>query len=141
MLLVEDSIQINASMEDVFEHCWNAEAWPKITDHVKRIGMIEKRPDYQRFMMTVAGSGIDHVVESTRYAERYSRIRYIQLKPPIALRDHQGEWLFAQLATGVAIRLIHRAVLDEAVAPRVLGVDSLEHARATVATMFRSNGR
>src|SRR5262245_9809634 len=112
MLTITDEIFVKADLQRVFDCIWDATCWPRLTTHVKQIEMLEDGDRRQRFLMTVESNGKDHTVESVRETEPGRWIRYRQLRPPIFLKEHSGEWQFVPSASGVRVDLTHWAEID-----------------------------
>jgi hypothetical protein len=140
VLTVIDEETISADLPEVFACFWDATLWPAITPHVKRIEMLESGDRFQRFRMTVEANGQSHTVESERSADPFRRISYRQTTPPAFLREHTGEWSFHRRGNQVAVRLTHRAVMDEEKAIAALQVRDAKEASRRIAETLRANG-
>jgi uncharacterized protein YndB with AHSA1/START domain len=140
MVRVQDEITIRGPIDKVFRCFWDAELWPVLTPHVKRIEMIERSPSSQRFLMTVESNGKSHTLETRRSADNNRRITYVQSRPPAFLRHHRGEWTFSVEGSDVRVRLLHEAVIDESKL-ELLDAEDLQGAEATVARNLSANGR
>lgn len=140
MLTVTDRHTIRAALSDVFRCVWNAELWPKITSHVKRVEMVESNDSAQKMLMTVLSNGAEHTVESVREADPGRYVRYSQTKPPAFLKEHSGEWNFSIVAEGVCVDLVHRAVVDYDKALSALNVKTNAEADRLISSTLKSNG-
>lgn len=141
MLVVTDSIIINGDLPRVFDCCWNATLWPRITRHVKQIEMIEWQATHQRFKMSVEANGKRHDMETEREAVINERITYRQSQPPPFFDEHLGEWRFEKLDGGVRVTLIHKARINESKAREILEVGSLDEAERVISETLKRNGR
>lgn len=140
MITITDEVLVKADLQHVFDCIWDATCWPRLTTHVKRIEMLEDGDCRQRFLMTVESGGKDHTVESVREAEQGRWIRYRQIRPPIFLKEHTGEWRFVSVAQGVRVDLTHRAEIDYEKALPVLAASSPEEADQVVSNALKVNG-
>lgn len=140
MLTVRDQHTIRADLASVFECVWNAELWPRITTHVKRIEMLEAGERSQRFLMTVLANGTEHTVESVREALPDQRVVYRQTRPPAFLEKHDGEWSFHSVPEGVRVELVHRAAVDYEKALSALHVESPAEADRLISGTLKANG-
>lgn len=142
MLVVEDEHLIQADLARVFECCWDARLWPRITPHVTRAEVEPQDERHHRLHMTVVSDGRAHDVESLRTATPHAWIGYTQVRPPAFLRSHEGEWRFATDAGGAGVRvsLVHRANVAYDVAYAVLQVTSAAEADARIAAALKANG-
>jgi hypothetical protein len=137
---VIDTVLIHGKLPEVFKCFWEAELWPQITPHVKRIEMLQNSATYQRFRMDVASEGKLHSVESERYAVPNESIRYQQVIPPTLFKKHGGEWHFAFKQGDVEVTLTHRAELNEQVVLEALKVNTLTEAEQRIGATLRKNG-
>lgn len=140
MLTVTDRHTIRAGLSDVFRCVWDAELWPKITPHVKRIELLEASDRSQKMRMTVLANGAEHTVESLREADPDRRVRYTQTRPPAFLKEHNGEWHFSLVPEGVRVDLVHRAVVDYEKALSALNVGSAAEADQLISSTLKANG-
>ena len=140
MLTVTDRHTIRAGLSAVFQCVWNAELWPKITPHVKRIEFLEATERAQKMRMTVLSNGTEHTVESLREADPDRRVTYSQTRPPAFLKAHDGEWHFRVVPEGVCVDLIHRAEVDYDKALPALNVSTAAEADRLISSTLRTNG-
>jgi ribosome-associated toxin RatA of RatAB toxin-antitoxin module len=140
VLTVTDRHTIRAGLSAVFDCVWNADLWPKITPHVKRIEFLEASDRAQKMRMTVLSNGTEHTVESLREADPGRLVTYRQTKPPAFLTAHDGEWHFSVVPEGVQVDLVHRAVVDYDKALPALNVASADEADALIGTTLKNNG-
>lgn len=140
MLTVTDRHTIRAGLSAVFDCVWNADLWPKITPHVKRIEFLEASDRAQTMRMTVLSNGTEHTVESRREADPGRLVTYSQTKPPAFLKAHDGEWHFSVVPEGVCVDLIHRAEVDYDKALDALNVATPEEADRVISSSLKANG-
>ena len=140
MLTVTDEVLVQAELRHVFACIWDVTCWPELTTHVKRIEMLEEGERHQRFLMTVESNGKDHTVESVRETEPGRWIRYRQVRPPVFLEEHSGEWQFVAVGNGVRVDLTHRAEIDYERALLELGASSVEEVEGVVSQALKING-
>lgn len=140
MLTVTDRHTIQADLSAVFGCVWNAELWPQITSHVKRIEMLECDDRTQKMLMTVLANGAEHTVETMREADPGRRVSYVQTRPPAFLKAHNGGWHFSVVPEGVCVDLVHHAVVDYDRALSALNVASAAEADRLITSTLKSNG-
>lgn len=141
MVHVADDVVIRAELNEVFGYCWKAKLWPKLTEHVKRIEMLDEQEGLQRFRMTVDNNGKLYTVETVRRATGREQIDYQQTTPPAFLRRHTGRWCFRREGNAVHVSLTHEAEVDESRALALLPVKNLDEAEHFVAESLSKNGR
>lgn len=137
---VSDEHTISADLDSVYDCFWNAECWPRITPHVRKIEMIEADTHHQRMLMTVEAHDRLYTVESMRETLPKHTITYRQTRPPVFLTEHTGEWHLDEIQSGVRVRLMHHAVIDVQRAMETLGLESEEEAVETVRRTLKTNG-
>lgn len=135
-----DSGVIRASITDTFYCFWRAELWPRVTDHVVQIDMLEEREAYQRYGMHVQVEGKKYVMETQRIAVAPRSISFEQPKPPVFMRSHSAVWTFEKGSSGTSVRVAHRVNVDEQKAIVILGVSSAEDARHKILGNLERNG-
>src|SRR5579863_4122484 len=135
-----DNGTIEASVADAFHCFWRAEMWPKLTNHVVKIDMLEEQDGYQRYAMHVAVEGKKYVMETQRISVAPRSISFQQPKPPVFMRSHSGVWSFEQGSTATKVSVAHRLDLDEQKAMETLEVGSVEAARKKVMGNLERNG-
>lgn len=141
MNTVTDTMSIAAPLDLVYEYCWHAEHWPKITPHVRIVKISEQSDVRQRIEMSVESDGVLHSVESTRTAVPRHLITYKQDKPPAFLAEHSGEWSFRSDNDTTVVTLIHRFEAREDVARRVLGCSESDNVVDQIGARLLRNGR
>lgn len=137
---VFDEYDIASDIDSVYSSIWNAQLWPRITSHVKKIEMLESTERHQRMLMTVEANGRLHTVESVREAVPGELVTYRQTRPPVFLSEHTGEWRFTVTTGGVHLALVHRAVVDDDQAVANLGVATVDEAVELIARTLKANG-
>lgn len=137
---VSDEHDIAADIASVYDSIWNAQLWPRITSHVKKIEMLESSERHQRMLMTVEANGRLHTVESVREAVPGELVTYRQTRPPVFLSEHTGEWRFSATPGGVHLALVHRAVVDDEQAVASLDVATVDEAVELIARTLKANG-
>lgn len=140
MLVVTGEITINGSLDHVYACFWNAELWPRITPHVKQVEMVEQDQHRQRFRMVVESRGKQYQMETERCSFPNEMITYRQAHPPPIFRKHSGDWKFRQTENGVQVQLTHRVVLNQEMAKKVLGLNSISAVTETVTSILKNNG-
>jgi aromatase len=140
MLTVTDTIKINADLGRVFDCFWNPEYWPRLTDHVKGIDMLDSHETRQRFKMLVESNGKQFLMESERECVLDTSITYVQTQPPPFLRRHTGRWDFVADGDGVSVTLTHDVVIDEEKALELLPVSTVEEAKRMIGENLKRNG-
>ena len=140
MITITDEVLVRADLLVVFDCIWDATCWPRLTTHVKRIEMLESEKCQQRFLMTIESNGKEHTVESFREAEPGRCIRYRQIRPPIFLKEHTGEWQFVPVADGVRVDLTHCAIIDYEKALPAFAASSPAEAEEVVSNALKVNG-
>jgi uncharacterized membrane protein len=139
MTTVTDMMLISAPIERVYECCWNAELWPKITPHVREIEIVDTQADQQQMRMVVESEGKLYRVESTRTTIPGRRITYRQNTPPAFLAEHCGEWCFYSAAGHTRIELTHQFIAKDT-ARQLLGLDANVDVDAYIAARLKNNG-
>lgn len=140
MLVTSDIVEIKGNVDEIFRYLWDAESWPSITPHVKRIEMLEYAADFQRFKMYVESEGKEYAMETARSRIVNKSISYRQLQPPPLFLKHSGEWRFDEIGGSVRITLTHRVLLNESEAKHALGVSSVPQAEEKVRAILTRNG-
>jgi uncharacterized membrane protein len=139
MTTVTDKMFISAPVDRVYECCWNAELWPKITPHVREIEIVDAQADQQHMRMVVESEGKLYRLESTRTTVPGQRIFYRQNTPPDFLAEHCGEWRFYSAAGHTRIELTHQFVAKDT-ARQLLGLDPNVDVDAYIAIRLKKNG-
>lgn len=139
MTTVTDMMLISAPVDRVYECCWNAELWPKITPHVREIEMIDAQAHQQHMRMVVESEGKLYRVESTRTTVPGQHITYRQNTPPAFLSEHCGEWRFYSDANQTRIELTHQFVAKDT-ARQTLGLDQSVDINDYIASRLKKNG-
>lgn len=135
-----DSGSIDAKVEAVFHCFWRAELWPKFTDHVVKVEMLQEEEGYQRYAMHVNVEKKNYVMETQRIAVAPRSISFQQPKPAVLMKSHSGVWTFEEGPAGTHVSVAHRVDLNEEKAIEVLGVASAEEARQKVMANLHRNG-
>jgi len=131
---------IQAPAEAVFHCFWRAELWPRLTDHVVNVEMLEEEDGYQRYAMHVNVEGKKYVMETQRISVAPHSISFQQPKPPVLMNSHSGVWTFEEVSSGTQVRVLHRVNLNDQRAMEVLGVASPEEARQKIMGNLERNG-
>ena len=116
-----DHGSIEAPVEAIFHCFWRAELWPKFTDHVVKVEMLEEQQGYQRYAMHVQVEGKEYVMETQRIAVAPRSISFQQPKPPVLMNAHSGLWTFEEGPSSTRVKVAHRVDLNEPRAMEVLG--------------------
>ncbi len=140
MTTVTDSIRIMAPLEQVYDYCWNAEMWPRITPHVRQIDLLDAENDSQRIRMVVENEGKLYTVESIRHTVPGASITYQQTTPPPFLSEHSGEWRFSFAGAETRVELTHRFETRKEVARQVLGLAEGADVDDYVGERLKQNG-
>ena len=135
-----DHGSIEAPVDAVFHCFWRAELWPKLTDHVVKVEMLEEQDGYQRYAMHVNVENKNYVMETQRISVAPHSISFQQPKPPVLMNSHSGVWLFEEGPAGTRVSVSHRVDLNEQRAMEVLGVASAEEARQKIMGNLERNG-
>lgn len=135
-----DSGSIDAKVEAVFHCFWRAELWPKFTDHVVKVEMLQEQEGYQRYAMHVNVEGKTYVMETQRIAVAPRSVSFQQPKPPVLMNSHSGVWTFEGGPSGTHVSIAHRVDINEEKAIEVLGVASAEEARQKIIGNLHRNG-
>ncbi len=135
-----DKGSIQASVNDVFHCFWRAELWPKLTDHVVKVEMLEEQDGYQRYAMHVNVESKNYVMETQRIAVAPRSISFQQPKPPIFMNSHSGVWTFEAGSSGTEVSVVHRVDVDDQKAIETLGVATAEDARQKIMGNLHRNG-
>jgi len=140
MLTVTETIMIDADLSQVFDCFWNPQYWPRLTDHVKGIEMLDANETQQRFKMLVESNGKQFLMETERQCVLNSIISYRQTQPPPFLQKHTGRWEFVAGRDGVSVTLTHDVVIDEEKALKLLPVSNLDEAKRMIGENLKRNG-
>lgn len=135
-----DTGSIEAAVEDVFYCFWRAELWPKFTDHVVKVEMLNEETGYQRYAMHVNVQKKDYVMETERIAVAPRSISFRQPKPPILMNSHSGVWTFEAQPSGTKVSVAHRVDLNVQKAMEVLEASTPEEAREKIMGNLHRNG-
>jgi aromatase len=135
-----DHGSIEAPVEAIFHCFWRAELWPKFTDHVVKVEMLEEQQGYQRYAMHVQVEGKEYVMETQRIAVAPRSISFQQPKPPVLMNAHSGLWTFEEGPSSTRVKVAHRVDLNEPRAMEVLGLASAEEARQKISGNLHRNG-
>jgi aromatase len=136
----EDTLHVSAARSAVFDALWDPTKWQALTRHVKQVKLLQNSPVFQRFEMLIADGEDEYNVVSERHCVPDHTIRYRQTRPPILLRDHEGEWLLEEENQKTAVTLRHFANLDAERCRARWKTSSDEEIRALVANVLRTNG-
>ncbi|MFC0436766.1 aromatase/cyclase [Kutzneria buriramensis] len=128
----EDSVEIAGSAADAYRFIDEADRWPDLLPHVRRVDLVETAPGIQRLEMdTVTKDGDTHTTSSVRVCFPDELIVYKQVLPPALLIGHSGQWSFRPTATGATVTATHTVLIDPAAVAGVLGASAtLQDARA-----------
>jgi uncharacterized membrane protein len=140
MTTVTDSICITAPLEEVYQYCWDAETWPRITQHVRQIDLLGTEDNGQRIRMVVENEGKLYTVESIRRTVPGTSITYQQTSPPPFLAEHSGEWRFSFAGKETRVELTHRFVAKREVALQILSLAEDTDVDAYVGDRLKRNG-
>jgi aromatase len=142
MMILErtDSGTIEASIADVFYCFWQAELWPKFTDHVVKVEMLEEQEGYQRYAMQVNVESKHYVMETQRIAVAPRSISFQQPKPPVFMNAHSGVWIFEETPSATLVSVTHRMNVNEQKAIETLGVATAADARQKIMGNLQRNG-
>ena len=135
-----DSGSIQAPVDDAFRCFWRAELWPKLTDHVVKVEMLEEQDGYQRYEMHVNVESKNYVMQTQRIAVAPHSISFQQPKPPVFMNSHSGVWTFEAGPSATRVSVVHRVDVDDQKAIEVLGVSSAEEARQKIMGNLHRNG-
>lgn len=135
-----DSGSIQATVEAAFHCFWRAELWPKLTDHVVKVEMLEEQDGYQRYAMHVNVDSKNYVMETQRISVAPRSISFQQPKPPVFMNSHSGVWTFEEGPSGTQVSVVHRLDVNDEKAIEVLGVASAEEARQKIMGNLQRNG-
>jgi hypothetical protein len=135
-----DGGSIQASVDEVFHCFWRAELWPKFTDHVVKVEMLEEQEGYQRYAMHVNVENKNYVMETRRISVAQHSISFQQPKPPVFMNSHCGIWTFESTGSDTRVSVTHRVDVNDQKAIEILGVASAEEARLKILGNLRRNG-
>ncbi|MDH6132416.1 aromatase [Kitasatospora sp. MAA4] len=112
LLSFEDSVDIEAPAQEVYDFLHRADLWPQRLPHVSRLDLTEEQPNVQTVRMdTRATDGTVHTTESVRVCFPPDRIVYKQVKVPELMAAHTGRWTLVPTAHGVRATSRHTVVL------------------------------
>lgn len=141
MTTVTDCVSISAPIYRVYEYCWRAELWPKITPHVRKVELLEASADHQRMRMVVESHAKLYTVESERHTVPGESITYRQMRPPVFLSEHSGEWRFSSSDGQTRVELTHRFQANRELARQVLGLSETGNVDTLIGERLKTNGR
>jgi polyketide cyclase/dehydrase/lipid transport protein len=131
---------IQSTVADVFYCFWRAELWPRFTDHVVKIEMLDEQDGYQRYAMQVNVENKHYVMETQRISVAPRSISFQQPKPPVFMNSHSGVWTFEEGGSATMVSVAHRMDVNEQKAIETLGVASAEDARQKIMGNLERNG-
>lgn len=140
MLSITNTIWIRGDLAEVYECFWNPRLWTEITPHVRRVEMLDQRPNFQRFKMEVNSEGKIYLMETQREGCPWQAIHYRQLQPPPFFTRHTGEWSFSGYSDGVRVTLVHQVDVDIGKACEILGAVDAEDAVGRISVSLQRNG-
>ena len=135
-----DSGTIEAAVADVFYCFWRAELWPKFTDHVVHVDMLEEQDGYQRYAMQVNVESKHYVMETQRISVAPRSISFQQPKPPAFMNSHSGLWTFEEGLSATRVSVAHRMNVNEQKAIEMLGTATAADARQKIMGNLQRNG-
>lgn len=141
MVSIHDSVLIRGALPDVWAYLWDAERWPAITPHVKRIEVLDSGAGWQRLRMHVQSGDQLFQMETQRIGIEERSITYCQLTPPPILHEHQGVWTLSTEYEGVRVDLVHHVRINEERAREILGTSTSEETLEKVRGTLSRNGR
>jgi|HubBroStandDraft_1064217.scaffolds.fasta_scaffold02909_10 aromatase len=101
LLTFADTVDIDGSVQDVYDFLNEADRWADRLPHVASVSLAEDTPGLQRLRMdTRAADGSIHTTESVRICRPPRRIYYKQLELPALLAMHVGHWELREDGTG-----------------------------------------
>ena len=140
ILELVDNGSISAGRAEAFHCFWRPELWPRLTSHVTHVEMLHELDGWQRYAMEVQVDGKKYVMETQRIAVPPNTISFQQPKPPAFMRSHTGVWSFEEGPSETKVKVMHRVDLDDQKAMEMLGLNSLEQARAKIQENLHKNG-
>jgi aromatase len=135
LLRIEDAIEIDGSVQDVYDFINEAQLWRERLPHVARVSLEEDTPGLQILEMdTRTKDGSTHTTKSVRVCLPHRKITYKQIQVPALISLHTGQWLFEDRpGSGVVATSRHTVRISEANIGKVLGEDAgLDDAREFV---------
>jgi hypothetical protein len=109
MTCFEDSMEIDASPEEILGLLWDGDAWPALLDHVQAAHVDPMGDDAQVLTMDTLGQdGHVHSSRSVRVRTPGHRISYKQLEYPATLSGHSGSWEVEETPTRARLIARHR---------------------------------
>lgn len=108
----EDPIFAAGDVMDAWQVLYEADRWPELLDHVKRLEMTEETPNIQFFDMdTLAKDGSTVTTRSVRVCLPTRLIVYKQINPPPLLEVHTGHWRFTPTPEGMILGARHTCTI------------------------------
>jgi ribosome-associated toxin RatA of RatAB toxin-antitoxin module len=136
LLTFDDHLEIEGSVQDVYDFIWNAEKWEERLPHVARVDLGVLGDDLQTLEMdTKANDGSQHTTRSVRVGFAPGHLVYKQLLVPALLTAHVGEWILEPSASGLVATSRHTVVIKPSAIPAILG----ENATVADARAFLRN--
>ncbi|WP_019635006.1 aromatase/cyclase [Actinomadura atramentaria] len=124
-LSFEDSVEVDGSVEDVYDYINEAGRWKERLPHVARVILTEDTPGLQTLEMdTSAKDGSTHTTKSVRVCFPHHTIVYKQITLPALMSLHTGRWTLEQHGDKVTATSQHTVVVNTANIAAVLGPDA-----------------
>lgn len=105
--LFEDSVEVEGSLETVYDLLWDIAGWPNLLPHVDSIQVISESEDEHQFLMVTTGAAGTHITESIRHGKPHKSISYRQVTPPPLLSAHTGRWILTPTDGGLRVTSEH----------------------------------
>ncbi|MFJ1752859.1 aromatase/cyclase [Kitasatospora sp. NPDC088134] len=140
----EDTVEISAKPDEVYDFIDRADLWAERLPHVAAVRLTEDTPHLQTLEMdTRAKDGTTHTTKSHRVTTPGERIAYKQVTLPALLALHTGRWTFTPTPHGTTTATSqHTVTLHTDRITGILGPDAtLADARTYVHDALSTNSR
>ncbi|MBW3112516.1 SRPBCC family protein [Bacillus sp. MCCB 382] len=118
-MIIQQTIIINAPIEEVYGAYADIHKWKKVLPDVLEINEIEDDGVYQEFLMTVSRPTGPETVHSKRICKKYESIELTQPIPPPGVKSMVGEWKFinkgstTEVTATRTVELVNENMTDE----------------------------
>ena len=136
----DDTVEISAPIELVYNYFFAAEKWPQFLPHVVNATVQTNAEGEQLLTLETKAGGQVVKTRSIRRCTPYTEITFSQITMPTWMTTHDGVWSFAPHREGMTVTVKHTIEIDEKRLDEISGRPScIADAYTTVSTMLANN--
>ncbi|MEO9514571.1 MAG: SRPBCC family protein [Paracoccaceae bacterium] len=144
-MVMQGSVTIPQSLEQVFAYIADCKDWPKHLGHVVAIDDLKRDGNAEKFRMTIREltDGAEYSVDSSRLVNcDLHEIDFVQPRPPVGFKNHMGGWRFLEKGPNqTELVSFHQFSLDEDADLEESVILIRKHIRAALQTWANVGGR